>query len=56
VVLALRWAIATAVCWGCVALAGWQPATLAIVVGSLTWLARTTRYDLRPDPESWAAH
>ncbi|HEX6528049.1 MAG TPA: J domain-containing protein [Streptosporangiaceae bacterium] len=42
-ILAVRFLIAGAVCWAGVAAAGWQPATLAIVVGSLTWLIRTTR-------------
>jgi hypothetical protein len=46
--LALRFLVAVAVCWTCVAVAGWQPATLAIGVGALTWLIRTTRYDLAP--------
>jgi hypothetical protein len=49
-ILTLRVVIATAVSLTSVALAGWQPATLAIVVGSLTWLLRTTRYDLAPPP------
>ncbi|MBV9451200.1 MAG: J domain-containing protein [Streptosporangiaceae bacterium] len=47
-ILALRVLIAGAVSWASVAAAGWQPATLAIAVGSLTWLLRTTRYDLAP--------
>jgi hypothetical protein len=45
-ILALRLAIAVVVTWTCVAVAGWQPATLAIAVGVLTWLIRTSRYDL----------
>ena len=49
-ILAVRFLIAGAVTWAGVAAAGWQPATLAIAVGSLTWLIRTTRYDLAPSP------
>jgi hypothetical protein len=45
-ILALRLLITIAVCWSSVAAAGWQPATLAITVGVLTWLIRTIRYDL----------
>ena len=45
-ILALRLTIAVVVTWTCVAVAGWQPATLAISVGVLTWLVRTIRYDL----------
>jgi hypothetical protein len=50
--LALRLLIAATVCAACVAVAGWQPTTVAILVGVLTWLIRTTRYDLArpPDP------
>jgi len=47
--LASRFLVGVAVCWTCVAAAGWQPATLAIGVGALTWLIRTTRYDLAPE-------
>jgi hypothetical protein len=39
--LVVRVLIAVAVCWECVAVAGWQPATLALTVGALTWLAVT---------------
>ena len=45
-VLGARLLLASGVCWACVAVAGWQPATLAISVGVLTWLVRTTRHDL----------
>jgi hypothetical protein len=43
-----RVGLAVAVSLACAAVAGWQPATLAIAVGCLTWLVRTTRYDLAP--------
>jgi hypothetical protein len=46
--LALRFLVAVAICWTCAAVAGWQPATLGIVIGALTWLIRTARYDLPP--------
>jgi DnaJ domain len=45
-ILTLRVLITIAVCWTSIAVAGWQPATLAIVIGSLTWLTRTARYDV----------
>jgi len=45
-ILMSRVVLATAVCWAAIAVAGWQPATLAITVGALTWLVRTARYDL----------
>jgi DnaJ-class molecular chaperone len=48
--LALRVLLAAAVSWACVAVAGWQPATLAITTGALIWLIRTTRHDLAPVP------
>lgn len=47
-VLALRVLLTATVSWACVIIAGWQPATLAITAGALTWLALTTRYDLAP--------
>jgi hypothetical protein len=50
VMLVARILLAIAVCWACAAIAGWQPATLAIAVGAATWLIRTTRYDLAPVP------
>lgn len=46
VVLAVRILIGLALCLACVAAVGWQPATLAIAVGVLTWLVRTARYDV----------
>jgi hypothetical protein len=49
-ILALRVLLTIAVSWACVAVAGWQPATLAITIGALTWLARTTHHDLAPTP------
>jgi hypothetical protein len=49
-ILALRVLLAAAVSWACVAIAGWQPATLAITTGALIWLIRTTRHDLAPVP------
>jgi hypothetical protein len=54
-VLALRLLLAIAVSGASVAIAGWQPATLSIAVGALTWLARTTRHDLAPPPPPAAA-
>jgi len=47
-VLTLRVLLTATVSWACVAVAGWQPATLAITIGALTWLARTARLDLAP--------
>jgi hypothetical protein len=44
--LALRFALAGAVCAGCVLIAGWTAATVAIAVLMLTWCVRTGRYDL----------
>lgn len=44
--LAARVGLAAGVCLASTAVGGWQPATLAIAVGCLTWLIRTTRYDL----------
>jgi hypothetical protein len=44
--LAARIGIAVAVSWACIAVADWQPATLAIAVSAGIWLARTARYDL----------
>jgi GNAT superfamily N-acetyltransferase len=48
--LALRVLLAAAVSWACVAVAGWQPATLATTAGALIWLTRTTSHDLAPTP------
>jgi hypothetical protein len=44
--LALRVAVAAGAAAGCVLLAGWTAATLAIAVLLLTWCVRTGRYDL----------
>ncbi|HEY1624505.1 MAG TPA: J domain-containing protein [Streptosporangiaceae bacterium] len=44
--LATRFALGAAVLSGCVLLAGWNAATLAIAVLLLTWCVRTGRYDL----------
>jgi curved DNA-binding protein CbpA len=46
--LALRVVIAAAVSAGAAAVAGAQPATPALVVGSITWLLVTARNDLAP--------
>jgi curved DNA-binding protein CbpA len=46
--LALRVLIAAAVSAGAAAVAGAQPATLALVVGAVTWLLVTARNDLAP--------
>jgi hypothetical protein len=35
-----------------VAGAGWQPASLAVIAGALTWLLRTSRSDLTRDRRS----
>jgi hypothetical protein len=45
-VLGLRVAIAAAVSLGAVAVAGFQPATFALIAGTLTWLIRTGRHDI----------
>ena len=45
-VLALRVFIATAISFGAVAAAGWQPATVALITGVLTCLVGTGRHDL----------
>jgi curved DNA-binding protein CbpA len=44
-VLALRAAGASVVCAGTFAIAGWAPATVGVVAGSLTWLFATGRHD-----------
>jgi curved DNA-binding protein CbpA len=44
--LALRVAVAAAVGLGAVAVAGFQPASLALIAGALTWLIRTGRHDI----------
>lgn len=45
-VLGLRAAIAAAVSLGAVAVAGFQPAALALMAGALTWLILTGRRDI----------
>ena len=47
-VLALRVLIVAAVAGGSAAVAGWQPATPALITGALTWLLCTARHDLAP--------
>jgi len=46
--LALRVLIAAAIAGASVAVAGWQPATPALITGALTWLLCTARHDLAP--------
>jgi curved DNA-binding protein CbpA len=48
--LALRVLIAAALSALAVAVAGWQPATPALITGTLTWLLLTARHDLAPPP------
>ena len=48
--LALRLAVAAAVSAVAVAVAGWEPATPALITGVLTWLLLTARHDLAPPP------
>lgn len=49
-ILAARVLAATAVATVAVAAVGWQPASLAILAGTLTWLIRTVPSDLAPAP------
>jgi hypothetical protein len=49
-VLALRALLVAAISAVAVAAAGWQPATLGILAGLLTWLGLTGRGDLAPPP------
>jgi curved DNA-binding protein CbpA len=49
-VLAARIGAAAGLSAAAVAAAGWQPATLAIITGCLTWLVLTGRGDLAPPP------
>jgi hypothetical protein len=44
--LAARFALAVAVGAGCLLVAGWTAATVAIAILLLTWCVRTGRYDL----------
>jgi curved DNA-binding protein CbpA len=48
--LALRLAAAAAASAAAVAVAGWTPATAALITGVLTWLLLTARHDLAPPP------
>jgi hypothetical protein len=45
--LAARVLVTGAFCAGVIAVAGWRPATPALVVGALTWLVRSARHDVR---------
>jgi hypothetical protein len=45
-VLGLRVAVAAALSAGTVAVAGFQPAAVAVLAGILTWLLRTGRHDI----------
>jgi hypothetical protein len=52
-VLGLRVAVAAVVSAGTVAVAGHQPAAIAVIAGILTWLLRTGRHDLAvPGPRA----
>jgi curved DNA-binding protein CbpA len=44
--LALRVAAATVVCAGAFAVAGWAPASIGVLAGTLTWLVATGRHDI----------
>ncbi len=46
--LAFRVLIVAAVAAGSAAVAGWQPATPALITGAVTWLLCTARHDLAP--------
>jgi curved DNA-binding protein CbpA len=48
--LALRLAVVAAASAAAVAVAGWTPATAALITGVLTWLLLTARHDLAPPP------
>ena len=50
-ILTARVLVATAVAAVAVAAVGWQPASLAILAGTLTWLIRTVPSDLAPAPD-----
>jgi hypothetical protein len=47
-VLALRVAVAAAVCGGAFGVAGWAPASIGVLAGALTWLVATGRHDIAP--------
>jgi hypothetical protein len=46
--LALRLAVVAAASVAAVAVAGWTPASAAVITGVLTWLLLTARHDLAP--------
>jgi DnaJ domain len=46
--LAARLLVTVAVGAGAVATVGWQPASIAIITGAITWLLLTGRHDLAP--------
>jgi curved DNA-binding protein CbpA len=48
--LALRLAVVAAASTAAFAVAGWMPATPALIAGVLTWLLLTARHDLAPPP------
>lgn len=48
VLLALRLVVVVAVGATAVGVAGWAPATPAVITGALTWLLLTARHDLAP--------
>jgi curved DNA-binding protein CbpA len=48
--LALRLAVVAAASAAAFAVAGWAPATPALIAGFLTWLLLTARHDLAPPP------
>jgi len=50
--LALRLLAAALASALAIAAAGWQPASLAVMTGALTWLFRTARSDLTRDRRS----
>jgi curved DNA-binding protein CbpA len=44
--LAVRILVTAAFCAAVIAVAGWRPATPALIVGALTWLLRSARHDI----------
>jgi hypothetical protein len=44
--LAVRILVTAALCAAVIAVAGWRPATPALIVGALTWLLRSARHDI----------
>jgi hypothetical protein len=55
IILGLRIAVAAAVSAGAVAVAGTQPAAIALIVGAATWLVRTGHRDIASPAASRAA-